>query len=102
MIGESGTEAPDKSDVEILKRAILDAYDRLADRVSTSPGFDGAPVHKVSADKLRNEVKRSGFLDVDEKGSVMAASRNQFMRARRALISGPKPRLVQDGDLIWR
>ena len=102
VVGEGRTEPPDKSDVEILKHAIMDAYDRLAGDVSTSPGFNGAPVRKVPADNVRDEVKRRGFLDVDDKGSITGPSRVLFMRARRALISGAKPRLIQDEDLIWR
>ena len=102
VIGEGQTTTA-KSDVEILKRAIMDAYDRLADGVSTtSPGFNGAPVKKVSADAVRDQVKQRGFLDIDDKGFITAAARKQLQRARAALLADPKPRLAQDGDLIWR
>ena len=44
-------------DVFKVKRAIDDAYDRLADAIETTPGFDGKPVKKVETSKLRDEVK---------------------------------------------
>jgi hypothetical protein len=102
VVGEGQAKTANKSDIDILKHAIMDAYDRLADGRPTSSGLNGAPVVKVSANEVRDEVKRRGFLETNDNGFVTAPSRNQFMRARRALISGPKPRLAQDGDLIWR
>jgi hypothetical protein len=102
VIGEGQTKTVDKSDVEIIKLAIVDAYDRLADGVSTSPGFDGAPVRKVELDKLRDELKSRGFLEMKETGGLTDRARQTFQRAKIALLSCPKSRLFEHEGLVWR
>jgi hypothetical protein len=100
--GQTTPKVANKTDVEILCREILAAYDRLAGDVETSAGFDGAPIRKVSVEQLRDELKRRGFLDLDDKGSITSGARSDFRRARSRLLAGPKARLIQDGDFIWR
>ena len=56
----------------------LNAYDRLADGIVESPGFDGKPVRKVKSDAIRDELKSRGFLLLDEKGHVAPYGRKQL------------------------
>jgi hypothetical protein len=83
-----------------LKRAILDAYDRLADAVDKTRGLDGAPVKKVSVDALRDEVKRRGFLETKDTGGVAPAARKQWERAKTDLLA--LRRLIELDGLVWR
>jgi AAA domain len=91
-----------KSEIEILKTAMLEAYDRLADSVPTRLGLNGASVRKVSVERLRDELKTRGLLEVDDAGAVTPPARKQFQRAKVALLAGPKPRLVEGEGLVWR
>ena len=102
VIGEGQTKTADKSNIEILKHAIMDAYDRLADGVSTTAGFNGAPVRKVSVEKLRDELKTRGFLEMNDSGVITVAARKQFQRAKAALLASPKPCLFEGERLIWK
>jgi hypothetical protein len=89
------------SDLEILRRAILNAYDRLADDYGDHAiGFDAKPVRKVDVNALRNEVKQRGMLAVDGKGQVDAKARQAFGRAKASLIHRTK--LIEADGLIWR
>ena len=102
-IGEaSATKKSARSDVELIERALLDAYDRLADGISETAGLDGAPVRKVSVEKLRDELKSRGLLEAKDSGGLTDAARKQFQRAKVALLAGPKPRLFENDGLIWR
>jgi hypothetical protein len=96
------TKGADKAEIGIITTALLDAYDRLADGVSPTAGFNGAPVRKLPVDTLREELKTRGFLEVDDSGAITAAARKQFQRAKAALLSGPKPRLFEGERLIWK
>jgi AAA domain len=88
------------SEVEQIAHAILAAYDRLADAVEASPGFDGKPVRKVKSEAIRAEVQNRGFLDTDEKGNVTPTSRSHYSRAKTNLLA--KPVLVEAKGLTWR
>jgi hypothetical protein len=82
-------KAPTKvrmSEIETIKRAIVDAYCRLADGVEPSLGFDGALVRKVAVDKLRDEIKSRGFLDTDG-DKLTSTARSNFRRAKTELIA---------------
>ena len=57
-----------QSEVDIICSAILAAYDRLAEAIEPSSGFNGATVRKVDIDKVREEVRSRGFFDANEKG----------------------------------
>jgi AAA domain len=84
-----------------VKRAILDAYDRLADGVTPTGGFAGEPVRKVSVEWVRNGVRDRGFLDTNEKsGGITAVARNTFMRAKKDLLA--RHVLGEAGGMIWR
>ena len=91
-----------KGEIDTLRIEMLAAYDRLADMLPKSAGFDGAPVRKLPVEKLRDELKSRGFLEAKDSGGLTEAARKQFQRAKAGLLSGPKPRLIQSGDLIWR
>jgi hypothetical protein len=91
-----------KSEIDVLKIAMLDAYDRLADGVPTTVGFDGASVRKVPVEKLRDELKTRGLLEVNDSGVITATARKQFQRAKVSLLAGSKPRLLEGERLIWK
>jgi len=91
-----------RSEIDVLKVELLAAYDRLADGLPTSPGFDGAAVRKLSVDKLRDELKSRGFLEISDSGGLTAAARKQFQRAKAALLAAPKPHLFEKAGLIWK
>jgi len=83
-----------------LKKAFSAAYERLADSVEKSAGFDGAPVRKVTVDAVRDEMKSRGYLDKDEKNRVTAAGRKAFGRAKMALLDAK--RFIEADGLVWR
>ncbi|NUJ81826.1 AAA family ATPase [Methylocystis sp. FS] len=85
---------------DIVRRNYLAAYDDLADGVTPSQGFDGAPVRKVKTDAIRERLKSRGFLDTDDNGQVMATSRTQLQRAKAQLLD--KGSFAEDHGLIWR
>lgn len=87
-------------DVAKLKRAIADAYERLADTVEKTPGFDGHPVRKIEIDKLRDEVKGRGWLDTMKTGGITGASRMLFLRAKTDLVASG--RYIENGGLFWK
>jgi hypothetical protein len=75
-------------DLQLLKREIIKAYDRLADDIEPSSGLNGASVRKLTVDKLRDELKSRGFLEKKEKtGGIADAARTRFRRAKAELIS---------------
>jgi hypothetical protein len=83
-----------------LKIAILSAYDRLADTVSTSAGHDGAPVRKISVERLRDEVKSRGFLESKDTGGLTTTARSHFHRAKAGLLSSR--RLFEESGFVWK
>ena len=83
-----------------LKHAITDAYDRLVDAVEKTPGFDDQPVKKIEIDRLRDEVKRRGFLDTKETGGLTGGARMLFMRAKTDLIASG--RYIENDGLFWK
>jgi hypothetical protein len=88
------------SDIEMIKRAIVDAYGRLTDRVEPSPGFDGALVRKVPVDKLRGEIKSRGFLETDDDDKLTSTARSNFRRAKTDLIAAK--RFIEADKQFWR
>jgi hypothetical protein len=87
-------------DVAKVGRALADAYERLADAVEKTPGFDGKPVLKVPVDKLRDEVKSRGFLETDDDGRLTSTSRKHFQRAKTDLIASK--RFIEADAMFWR
>jgi hypothetical protein len=85
---------------EVLRRAFVDAYERLADAVERTPGFDGQPVKKVSVDAIRDELKERGFLDKAENGRVTGAARESLRRAKASLLGGGN--FVESDGAFWR
>ena len=92
----NGRESTQKT----VEHAFLAAYDRLADSISKSPGFDDKPVAKVKVDAIRDELKSRGFLPLDDKGNIEAFGRKLLFRAKEELLKAVK--LVETEGLIWR
>ena len=88
------------SDVEMIKRAIVDAHVRLADGVEPSAGFDGALVRNVTVDKLRDEIKSRGFLETDDDDKLTSTARSNFRRAKTDLIASK--RFIEADKQFWR
>jgi hypothetical protein len=84
----------------IIKTQLLRAYDHLADGVEASGGFAGEPVRKVKSDDVREDLRRRGVFDVDERGRLTGSSRMGFLRAKAELIVQNK--MVEKDGLIWR
>jgi hypothetical protein len=93
---------PPKGEIELLKAAMVDVYDRLADGVEATAGLNGASVRKVSVEKLRDELKTRGLLEVNDAGVITAPARKQFQRAKASLLAGLKPRLIERERLVWK
>jgi hypothetical protein len=91
-----------RSEIDNLKLALLDAYHRLADGAEATPGFDGKPARKVKVERLRDELKARGFLEAKDSGGLTDLSRQHFQRAKAALLSPPKPTLIERDGLIWK
>jgi AAA domain len=87
-------------DGEKVKRAVEDAYERLADAVEKTPGFNGQTVRKVPVEKIRDEVKSRGFLDCKDTGGLTGAARTLFYRAKTDLIASG--RYIEATGLFWR
>ena len=83
-----------------LKHAIVDAYSRLTDGAPLTTGFAGQQVRKVETDRLRDEVKRRGFLDIKDSGGMTNASRVLYHRAKTDLIASGK--FVESDEFFWR
>ena len=97
---KKAAKARRSDEVEKVKRAIVDAYGRSAVDAPWTPGFDGQRVKKVKIDSLRNEVKSRGFLDVDDKGAIIASSRKHFLRAKTDLID--EKRYIEANGMFWK
>jgi len=88
-------------DVAKVKRALVDAYERLADSADKTTGFDGAPVKKVEVDKLRDEVRSRGFLETKEENNTLTSTgRSHFRRAKTELIVSK--RFIEADGKFWR
>ncbi len=102
FVSEDGlaSKAKATSEVEVIRRAFLDAYSILAESVTPSPGFDKKPVRKVKADAIRDEIKNRGYLDTDEKGHLTSTCRSNLRRAKSELLS--KKIFAEEAGLVWR
>jgi hypothetical protein len=87
-------------DVEKVKRAVIDAYERLAEGAEKRLGFDGKPVKKVKVDALRDEAKSRGFLETNETGAITAVARKHFHRAKTDLIASN--RYIEADGMFWK
>ena len=79
-----------------IRRAIVDAYERLSAALAETPDENGEPVRKVKTDSLRNEVKSRGWLDTLETGGLTGAARMAFLRVKSELLAGGRY-LEKDG-----
>jgi hypothetical protein len=100
VVGDAGKSGKTRSQHSIIKAQLLQAYERLADAVQPSAGFAGETVRKVKVDAIRDELRRRGFLDVNDKGNVIGSSRMAFQRAKTELIT--QNTMVEADGLIWR
>jgi len=89
-----------KSQMQIMREAILETYELLANDVEPAPGFDEKPVRKVAVDAIRDKLKSRGFLATDDKGNITGAARKALNSAKTELIN--KRFLVEDDGQIWR
>jgi hypothetical protein len=89
-----------RSEAEAVAVALLNALDRLADGITKSPGFDGAPVSKVKVDAIRGELKKRGFLEKNEKDNLTSTGKSHFRRAKTSLMDAGK--IIEDEGLVWR
>jgi hypothetical protein len=88
-------------DVDKVKRAIIENYERLADSVEETPGLDGKQlVKKVGVDKLRDEVRLRGYLETNDGGGLTTTGRTHWRRAKTDLIASK--RFIEDNKLFWR
>ena len=88
------------SKAAILRRAFVDAYGRLIFDAKPLPGFDGHPVRKVAPDAVRDELRKRGFLEVDDAGHITSASRSAFLAAKTSLLD--KTVFVENEGLLWQ
>ena len=97
--GAKTAKAGKSNSAEKTRREFLNAYNRLTDGVTQSPGFDGALVAKVKVDDIRDEMKRRGSLPLDEKKRITPTGRTLFFKAKEALKDH---KMVEADDFIWR
>jgi hypothetical protein len=84
----------------IIRTEFMTAYDRLANGVTKTPGFDGAPVSKVATAAITAELKTRGYLPLDEKGCITHPGRQMMATAKAQLLKSG--RIVENDNLIWR
>jgi AAA domain len=88
------------SQVDIMRLAYINAYERLADSIEPSLGFDGKAVKKVTTDAIRAELHNRGFLDEDDRGNISQSSRDELRKAKKSLLA--KGGFVESNKLFWR
>ncbi len=93
-------KARPKSKIIRIEDELMAAYERLADAVQATAGPNGTPVKKVDVEMLREDLKNSGVLNVNEKGHVTPTGRTKFKRAKSALINSNC--IVEIEGVIWR
>jgi hypothetical protein len=86
--------------VSILRGEYLKTYDRLADGVTPSQGFGRTMVRKVRVDAIRDELKRRGFLETNDDGTITATARSHLQRAKTDLLKNHS--LIEADKLIWK
>lgn len=67
----------------IMQKAFQEAYGEL----SAAAVFDNASAPGVKVDDIRDWLRRRGYLETNEKGHVVGASRNAFMKAKKELLA---------------
>jgi hypothetical protein len=96
--GEGGGKGP--SMAWIVRSEFMTAYDRLANDVTKTPGFDGAPVAKVATAAITAELKTRGDLPLDEKENVTQAGRRLLATAKAQLLKSG--RIMENEGMIWK
>ena len=99
-VAEKPGKGQRSDDVAKIKRALVEAYGRLADAVEKTSGFDGKPVLKVETRKLRDEVRSRGFLETDDDGNLTSAARKHFQRAKTDLMASK--RFIEAEGKFWK
>jgi hypothetical protein len=94
-----GAPGRKSEDVVMVKRAIIETYDRLAGEVAETADGEGKPVRKVETSTLRDEVKSRGWLDTKETGGLTDSARKIFQRAKSDLLAGS--RYVESEGWFW-
>jgi hypothetical protein len=98
--GVSKPRAGRSQELVTVRHALVDAYNRLSNGISPSPGFDGQPVRKVTVEAIREELKSRGLLQVNESGGLRNSGRSSFHRAKADIIAA-KSHIESEG-LLWR
>ena len=102
IIGNGVSKPRDGRSQEIVtvRHALVDAYNRLSNGISLSPGFDGQPVRKVAVEAIREEVKSRGLLQVNELGGLTNSGRSAFHRAKADMITAKSH--IESKGFLWK
>lgn len=92
------TDKP-KNENETIRREFINAYDRFAAPLAAT-NESGEWVKKVEVIAIREELRRNGYLEVDDKGQVKDRARKQLQRAKSELLG--KRVLVEEDGWVWR
>lgn len=99
MAAEKVAKPVKLSDREILRRAIMNTYWRLADDEGVKAfGLDAKPVVKIKVDRLREDLIDRGMLEKVD-GQMPSTVRSQFRHARASLVHDGK--LIEKSEMIW-
>lgn len=92
-----------RAEADIIRHEYLKAYDRLADTVTASTGFNGRSVRKVSTAAIRDELRDRGFLETDEiSGNKKITRRHQICLSKAKAVLLDRQALMERKGLIWR
>jgi AAA domain len=90
------------SQIDLLKAAFLETYDRLAPFIPHSGGHGGFKgFQKVPVDAIRDELREAGYLEInDDTLAITNAARLRLGNAKKQLLA--EKTLKEANRLIWR
>lgn len=98
-----GVKQDKRKAADILRDEFITAYNRLADGAPKPLGLDNrSSVLKVPVDRLREDLRDSGFLETDEKGNLTATWRSHFQRVKATLCKTKGGTFSEKKGQIWR
>ena len=90
-----------QSQIELLKAAFLETYDRLAPFIPHSGGHGGFAISKVPIDAIRDELREGGYLEIDDDTlAITNAATLRFSNAKKQLLA--EKTIKEANRLIWR